>query len=525
MVSRIEGLLDNKDVIVIQSKLGNGKSVLLECIAKQLVHNNNVYIVKNLETFSDDMNYIMEQTNRRNVLLIDDYGYYVTLLKELGKDFPDNVKLIMTCRSAINISLFGDLTDRYHFAEDKIELIDIDEMEEEDVKEIIDVLNMSRLWGRYDRSSYSQKKKLIVRNYGKQVSKIFYLLLESEVIRDDIDDIINAVKSKTGLFDFVLAQAINSICNLKFSYIQIRKYIEISDSLLRSYIVDEKVRELLNASGNEFLLSSSIFAQYLVRENQMKKEMLAMLEKIYRKCAENDETYGKFYQQRRNMVSRSNIILLLNANENKELNQEDEKNILLYYDRIKNLPTATKNPYFWLQFGITALNLEYYRQASIYFDNASTNANKMVEFDTFQIDTHKARLLLYAEMHENSNNPGEAMKTFEDAHKLLLNNSNKGEKMRYVLYQVGRYYEYFCFYQSVLSEENIIEFRKKAFEMKNRFKNFFSSALIGKLQVKLCKAYLNYRKLFEKTEYVLMFIDTDNLYNSKVEDETLKIKC
>ena len=81
------------------------------------------------------------------------------------------------------------------------------------------------------------------------------------------------------MFDFVLAQAINNICNLKFSYSDILEYTEISDSLLRSYIVDKHVRELLIVSDDKFTLSSSIFSQYIVREGKMKNQMLEMLKK------------------------------------------------------------------------------------------------------------------------------------------------------------------------------------------------------------------------------------------------------
>lgn len=182
------------------------------------------------------------------------------------------------------------------------------------------------------------------------------------------------------MFDFVLAQAINNICNLKFSYSDILEYTEISDSLLRSYIVDKHVRELLIVSDDKFTLSSSIFSQYIVREGKMKNQMLEMLKKIYYKCSLFDDAYGKYYQQRRNMISRSNISLLLNTEVEEKLGKSDEELILNYYDNIKNLPTASENPYFWLQFGITALNLDNYQQASIYFDNAYTNALKDEKF-------------------------------------------------------------------------------------------------------------------------------------------------
>lgn len=270
--------------------------------------------------------------------------------------------------------------------------------------------------------------------------------------------------------------------------------------------------------------SSSIFSQYIVREGKMKNQMLEMLKKIYYKCSLFDDAYGKYYQQRRNMISRSNISLLLNTEVEEKLGKSDEELILNYYDNIKNLPTASENPYFWLQFGITALNLDNYQQASIYFDNAYTNALKMKNFDTFQIDTHKARLLLCSEMNKNSTNSNDAMETFFKAHELLLHNSNKGEKMRYVLRQVGRYYEYYSYYLSIFSEDEKKDFISKAYEMRSRFEGYFCSLGNQKVSIEICRAYLNYRKIFEKTGYLLKLKETDRYYNEKVCNNYLMAK-
>ena len=528
MISRYGSLekigVEYKNIVIIQSKLGNGKSILLECIAKQLVAKYNVYFVNSVEYLIEDMNYIQTCSNRQTILFLDDYGYYISLLKELGNDFPENIKIIMTCRTSININLYSDLIERYNYDPENIEIIDIDRMNDSDINEVIKILNNSRLWGIYDRANDSQKRKLLINKYDRQISKVFYLLLDSEVIKKDITNIVDSIQKKVGLFDFVLAQAINNICNLKFSYSDILEYTEISDSLLRSYIVDKHVRELLIVSDDKFTLSSSIFSQYIVREGKMKNQMLEMLKKIYYKCSLFDDAYGKYYQQRRNMISRSNISLLLNTEVEEKLGKSDEELILNYYDNIKNLPTASENPYFWLQFGITALNLDNYQQASIYFDNAYTNALKMKNFDTFQIDTHKARLLLCSEMNKNSTNSNDAMETFFKAHELLLHNSNKGEKMRYVLRQVGRYYEYYSYYLSIFSEDEKKDFISKAYEMRSRFEGYFCSLGNQKVSIEICRAYLNYRKIFEKTGYLLKLKETDRYYNEKVCNNYLMAK-
>lgn len=523
-VEEVKTLLKNKDIIIIQSKLGNGKTVFLDCIAKEISSEYNVFVVNDLNNYIDDITYVQGLINKHNVLLIDDYGYFIPLLKSLGKDFPENLKIIMTCRTSININLYSDLIERYNFDKDTIEVIDIDNLDDGEISDVVNVLNNSRLWGRYDVKTNSQKKKLIKKDYDGQISKIFYLLLNSEVIKRDIDKIIHDVKNKIGLYDFIIALAINNICRLKFKYYEILEYINISDSLLKSYILDKDVRELLDISSEGFSLSSSIFSQYLVREGFMKEQILNMLSNMYVKCSEGDETYGIHYQQRRNMISRSNIILLLGNKGNDKVNKNDENSILRYYDGIKNLPTASENPYFWLEFGITALNLDNYNQASIYFDNAYANAKNMENFDTFQIDTHKARLLLCSEMYNNQTNAKEAVDTFLKAHELLLHNSNSGEKIRYVLRQVGRYNEYYTYYFPILNdaEKNLII--NSAYNIREKFKEYFNS--LGKFEInsETAMAYLKYRELFKNTGHILGLKEIDECYNARQKNTHLRIK-
>lgn len=104
------------------------------------------------------MNYIQTCSNRQTILFLDDYGYYISLLKELGNDFPENIKIIMTCRTSININLYSDLIERYNYDPENIEIIDIDRMNDSDINEVIKILNNSRLWGIYDRANDSQKE-------------------------------------------------------------------------------------------------------------------------------------------------------------------------------------------------------------------------------------------------------------------------------------------------------------------------------------------------------------------------------
>lgn len=514
--------LSQKKVVILQSKLGNGKSVFLECLAYHLLEKYNVYMVKNLDSYIEDIQLVQSVPNVENILLVDDYGYYMPMLKEIGKDFPDNLKLILTCRTAININLYYDMVEKYHYNAEDIAIVDLDEMRPKEIKELVKMFNQNRLWGEYDTLSNSQKERKIKHEYGSNMSKIFYLLMKSEPIREQIEVVMQTLNSKLNLKEFVLAQAINSLCRLKLGYSDLCKFVCISDSLLRSYQMDQNVREIIDVENNRFILSSSIYSQYLVMQSNMKKEMINMLGKIYTECSDNDEWNRKYATQRKFLISRSNIKLVFSAK--KSLCQEEEQEIFSYYDSIKNLTTATDNPFFWLQFGITSLNLEAYDIARIHFENAYANADKMEDFDSYQIDTHYARLLLCNEMHTNKNSKDNAIDVFGKAHRLLRDNSNRGIKLSYVLRQAGLYFDYFNCYRNMMTEEDCQKFLKKAFEMTERFWEYFNVKELSEIPIEVATAYREYRKLFYNTPYMLPLKKYDLAYNVKVRRREFRIK-
>ena len=192
----ISKALEDYKVIILQSKLGNGKSIFLECLASHLVEKYNVYFVNNIDNYIEDIQIIQSVSGTENILLVDDYGYYIKLIKELGRDFPDNLKLILTCRTAINMNLYYDLVDKYGYNEEDIFIEDMDEMTDKEIKELVKLFNINRLWGEFDTLSTSQKEKKIKRGYNANISQVFYLLMNSEPIRAKIEDVMKVLDQK-----------------------------------------------------------------------------------------------------------------------------------------------------------------------------------------------------------------------------------------------------------------------------------------------------------------------------------------
>lgn len=520
-IEEAKAKLKDKKVLIILSKLGNGKSIFLECLACSLLEDYDVYMLKDMDSYIEDIQLMQSVPDADNVLLVDDYGHYMQMLKSLGKDFPENLKLVLTCRTAININLYYDLTEKFHYCEDDIDMLELDEMTDGEIYELVKMFDENRLWGMYDTLSTAQKKKKIKKDYEANLSQVFYLLMHSEPIRDQIKITLQVLERKMEFKSFVLAQAINSLCKLKFSYPDICKFVHISDSLLRNYSMDKDVREIVDVENHRFILSSSIFSRYLVRQGDMKREMIDMLGKLYTECSDNDEWSKKYAVQRKFLISRSNIKLVFSPKKNPSTAEERE--IYSYYDSIKNLTTATDNPYFWLQFGITSLNLEQYEIAKIYLDNAYANADKMEDFDSYQIDTQYARMLLCNEISTNRNNKADALDRFYKAHRLLYQSSNRGMKLSYILRQTSLYTKYLSCYKQMMTDEEIQRFLDTAYEMADHFLAYFKLRDLTEIPMDVAVSYREYRKLFKGTPYILPLKTVDVAYNLKMRKRGFQV--
>ena len=110
--------------------------------------------------------------------------------------------------------------------------------------------------------------------------------------------------------------------------------------------------------------------------------------------------------------------------------------------------------------------------AKIYFENAYSYAEKLENFDSFQLDTHYARFLLTEILNYDSTFDFEKL---TKAHRLLMDNSNAEIRLAYVLRQVGIYYFIDQKYSSIFSAEQRLTFHDYIKEIMIRFENYFSA--------------------------------------------------
>lgn len=465
-LNEVKRVLESKKICIIHSNFGNGKSIFLDYLASEFIEENNIYFLNSTKYIQDDLRIIRSRKTSCNIIFIDDYDLHIPIFKELSIDFPDNIKIVATSRSSLSDILMDRLETDYHFLLNDIGVVNIEIISEKDRPRLISLLNEYNLWGSNSTLSDAQKDDLINIKYRNRLSSIFYMLLDSKIIAQKMDKIFNDISNKE-IEKYILAQSICNICNFKLRGYEIAHLAEISYAEIEKLSLSSTFKELFLRTSDDIELRSSIFSQYIICSTKNYTLISELLKKLY--INSFNSLFKNYDTIQKKLISRSNLIEIFGGKRNSNSTQRD-KDIYNFYNNIQNY--SKNNPFFWLQFGITALNLNMHADAKIYFENAYSYATALENFDSFQLDTHYARFLLT----EILNYDG----TFDfdkltKAHRLLMDNSNAEIRLSYVLRQVGIYYNIDQKYSSSFTAEQRLMFHHYLKEIIIRFEAYFSA--------------------------------------------------
>lgn len=511
----VKEILHTKKVCLIHSNLGNGKSIAQLYLASRLVEDYRVYIVNNLENLQEDLEILRQRKSYNHLIIVDDYDMQMILFKELGYDFPDNIKVLASCRTSMSEILVDNLITSYGIFYDDIGIINIEIISDDERKKLIQLFDNYNLWG--NKSSYSEKEKndLILKKYRNRLSSIFYLLLDSDVISDKVKSVISMSCNKE-VRKFLFAQAICDICNFKLTGYEIAYISGIDYSEIEKALMTKDFREIFMRTSDDIKLRSSIFSQYIIKEKSDYGMLSDILTNMYSHSFNLNSVESEIV--RKKLVSRSNLIEVFGGKRRYTEWKERDKEIYDFYSSIQN--EAKKNPFFWLQYAITSLNLGYYVDAKIYFDNAYSYASELDKFDSFQLDTHYARFLLEEMIRFDEKFD---FKKFTRAHRLLMDSSNAEIRLSYVLRQVGIYDKINNKYKADFGAKDRLEFIEDIKEVIKKFEEYFFAVEKQKkikfyfaIEKSVRKPYQDFRKLLFETIPREDIIELDNRYNHLV---------
>lgn len=431
--------------IVIESELGNGKTMFVEGLAAKALLGG--YLVFRLHrqgiAIEEEIDFIFKQ-NGKKIIIIENYSTFFQTIEKIKPYKDEQTVLIFTARIYQNDVTYERLDK---ILNKNIINIAIDKLSDGEVDRFINFLNVGLIGQYADLTEYGKKR--FINEDCKSTFKLALLeIIKSKTIQDRLFSLIDGINKSEKYHSIIVLIFVLQILDIDADI----ELLETLSGERNVHNIDFKknpdILELVDFKNDCIKAKSSILAQEILLHSKNINMILKTLIKAYNNAYElvgnrNKNIYDTIVY---NLTLYRNLGILLPKSQN-------EKSVINFYESIKNKKRNKEHPQFWLQFAIAELFFEKYEYARQYFETAHGLAKKRSGYDTFMLDNHYARYILEYSIYKNDIN--NCMGDFKSAHSILIKQVSDGDKSRYYPYRVVGNYENFhrTFYTKLSSED------------------------------------------------------------------------
>lgn len=442
----------NKDII-IHADIGNGKTVFCEHIALTLLEKGySVYFLKDSRTYITELAQLITYSDNI-VIIIENFFLYEDVLRDLLRQRKSNIRLILTARTPDYEVRDSNWLDLHEDNSESFSELDINEINEEEIKQLIYLVNYSKLWGYLASLDDLKKISSIKKIYKSQFNSIVLGLIRSPEMESRIKEYFNFSILSQEKTKFLTTIFILQILGFDFETNEISDLSGIRFSYNKRYDSDDVFSKLIVDDGSKLKSKSSILAQYclnnLISPHIIFDSLNQLLVNAY---AMRSSNYNKLYMQ-----LLSELFLFRNVTKviPKDVNLYKTQ-IEKYYDKIGMLGYQN-DPMYHLQFAISYLFTGELDKSEASFDTAYEVAKRIPNYNNYKIDNHYARYLLeYA----NDTYDPENSKTAFNKSRLILERQMADKNNRHYPYRVASLYaDFYNIYSSTMSSSELQTFK------------------------------------------------------------------
>lgn len=440
-----QNIMGDYRAVIIHSDIGNGKSVILRELEGRLAARGTVFYLDQLSSFiQDDMEYICTLRGVKYIF-IENYNRIIDsdYVKIFGNFQRSDIRFVFSVRSYLNENLYQRFLNRFGIEEKAILMYDVNTLNSSECSKMRSLLDYYSLWGKRSGQKASEKMRYLKKDCRQEMKSIMLDLLQSDEMKKKIRRLLDTLFQDSDLREITL---LLFMCETIAIELKLDDIVLLLNKQVRTATVlqNTDIREFFDFNGNRIKLKSPLVAYFILQHYNYNEEVETILRKIL-PVLDRHSSIERYTNMLRMLISYSNLRMIFYKNDRN------------YYQRIsrifelsKTLSYHTENPFFWLQYAIVKMEMKEYKTAGVYLENAESYSHKRFDNDSWQIDTHKARLLLEQTIYEK--NQQDAFQNFETAYKLL--HDNKTPDLHYPLRQVSIFEKYYeMFYKNFTNEE------------------------------------------------------------------------
>lgn len=377
-------LKSKASVVALHGGLGTGKTFIAKIVAGLLARSGvRVFWLDVASTLATSEAEKIVALPGEKVLIVDGYYRQLNMLRRLAELDRSVLRVLLVERTSTHELLRDEVV-----AASKLPMveIDVDDLNRAEVDDSIRLLNTYGLWG--IRQAWADHRKesfvrvdcesklphlLVSVLEAAHVSEKYIELLESNPNAAELRQIVICVAALTVLSHRVLVATVQELLGSKVILSRYRKYGEL--------------REIIDIGARQVTMKSPVLSLHLLQKVFKGAEVADVLTQMMVNASALRREDEEFRAISNDLMRYGSVSLILPEKQRLAAT-------IKYYESIKELPGAARNPQFWLQYAIGCLANRQLDRAGRYFDDAYSLAERDPAYDTFQIDNHYARFLL-----------------------------------------------------------------------------------------------------------------------------------
>lgn len=374
-VDNAADILKASRVLLVHSRLGNGKSLFLNLLAYKLSEQGYkcFWCLDVSPTLNQDINALGSLNNV--VLLFDSYDVALDVIRAIEHKL-DAAKFVIAIRTGIQDVRLHEIRERLPSPLERINLNSLFETERNDFFHLLDDAG------------------ILEKSLREELSRC-----------DDIREIVTSVYKHSGIknklkkeLEPILADSSLRSAMVSIHLLNIAGYHPES-AFLRAitngdtYVLASKFREaaseVIHFNGDDLRPHSPVFSEYLSENFFNAEDVVSSIysivtEGVRRKPRRSYQAITSYFMQVANL---------------KRLVKGTSQGALLagLFDQLHRDINVNGEPLFWLQYSILMMDMGELEAAERFLNTAYSRAASLAGFKTFQLDTHALRILLILE--------------------------------------------------------------------------------------------------------------------------------
>lgn len=456
--------------ILIQSSLGNGKTILLDELTIMLAKKGySIFSFKKYyDGWENEIESICSESSNKTVIIVDNYAQHRRLFEKLELFRTDQI-LIVAERTLVSDVAYEWLIKKFS----DFNVFDVDRLDADEIKTLVAIFDSYGLWGKKSTLRWDLKEDFFRNECHSSLRVILLDLLKSDTIRHRFTELINSIKIKRSYYEALVLMLVSPLFEFNLDLDQLALIFSKQHFHGPHFRNDPVIRELVNIDNGTITLRSSLLAESILVNVIDPDIIVDVLIKVFK----NLDAYRReenYHQILKCLLSHQNISRVLKRERSNNIDS-----VTRFFEEIRTTDFCIENEHYWLQYAIAKLFAHDYTSANMFFNNAYAFAEKRQKRVggsanyTYQIDNHFARYLLECEMEFGTKDT--CMTQFRRAHELLINPANK-VIVRFYTYKVARnYYRFYDRFFKDLKDEEKREFVRACDEMYRRAKWYIES--------------------------------------------------